>query len=33
MGGKDRAKANRVIAAMMKMQKLDVAALEAAARG
>lgn len=31
--GPDRAKANRVHQAMMKMVKLDVAALEAAARG
>ncbi|HVZ71156.1 MAG TPA: VOC family protein [Polyangia bacterium] len=30
-GGKDRAKSNRVMAAMMTMQKLDVAALTAAA--
>jgi predicted 3-demethylubiquinone-9 3-methyltransferase (glyoxalase superfamily) len=28
----DRAKANRVMAAMMKMAKIDIAALEAAAK-
>jgi predicted 3-demethylubiquinone-9 3-methyltransferase (glyoxalase superfamily) len=33
LGDPDREKAGRVVAAMMKMVKLDIAALEAAARG
>ena len=33
LGDKDRAKADRVLQAMLKMQKIDIAALEKAARG
>ena len=33
MSGKDAAKANRIMAALMPMQKLDLATLEAAAKG
>lgn len=33
LGDKDRAKADRVLQAMLKMQKIEIAALEAAAKG